>query len=87
MARASESTLEMTGSSAASGRREMMRETLSRTSAAAASTLRVRWNSMVTLLRSSRLIELIVLTPSMPATAASTSSVIRLSMTSFEAPL
>jgi len=85
--RASESTLATTGSSAASGRRARMRATRSRTSAAAASTLRSMRNSMTTWLRSSRLWEVIARTPSMPETTLSTSSVMRLSMTSFEAPL
>ena len=84
--RLSPSTLATTGVSACSGRRESARETLSRTSLAAASTLRLRRNSSVTCDRSSRLCEEMVLIPSIPATAASISSVIWVSTTAAEAP-
>jgi hypothetical protein len=84
--RASPSTFCTTGVSAWSGSRASARATRSRTSFAAASTLRESWNSMVTWLRSSREVEDITLTPSMPATAASMISVIWVSTTPAEAP-
>jgi hypothetical protein len=85
--RESPSTLATTGASAVSGRRFSARATRSRTSLAAASTGRVRRNSTVTWLRSSRLTEEIVFIPSIPAIAASMISVIWLSTTGAEAPL
>ena len=65
----------------------MIRATRSRTSAAAASGSRPTWNSIVTVERSFWLAEVICRMPSRPATDPSTSSVTRLSMTSFAAPL
>ena len=63
-----------------------MRATASRTSEAAASGLRLTLNSIETEERSLRLSEVIWRMPSSPATALSMISVMRLSMTSFEAP-
>ena len=51
------STLRTMGGSMPSGRRPRMRETESRTSAAAVSWLRLRWNSITTEERSLRLDE------------------------------
>ena len=64
-----------------------MRATRSRTSAAAASGSRPTQNSIVTVERSFWLAEVIWRMPSSPATEPSMSSVTRLSMTSFAAPL
>ena len=63
-----------------------MRETASRTSEAAASGLRMTLNWIETEERSFRLCEVIWWMPSMPATAHSMISVMRLSMTSLTAP-
>ena len=82
----SESALATSGGSAWSGRRPTTRLTRSRTSLAASSMLRSSENSMFTLERPSRLVELMRSTPWMPAICCSTGSVIRLSITSAEAP-
>jgi len=86
IAEALSSTLRITGWSTPSGSRPTTRETASRTSEAASSGLRDTSNSIETEERSSWLCDWIWLMPSIPATAPSTTSVIRLSTTSFEAP-
>ncbi len=80
------SALATSGGSAWSGRLPTTRETRSRTSLAALSMSRSRENSIRTLERPSRLVELMRSTPWMPAMRCSIGSVIRLSITSAEAP-
>ena len=80
------STLATTGASASSGRLRDARETRSRTSLAALSISRVSRNSIRTLEVPSRLVERIVLMPSIPLTAPSITWVIWDSITSADAP-
>ena len=83
---ASESALRTSGGSAWFGRLPTTRDTRSRTSLAASSISRSSENSTDTLERPSRLLELIRSTPWMPAICCSIGSVIRLSITSADAP-
>ena len=83
----SASTLPMMGSSISSGRKRRARDTLSRTSAAAASGSRDRLNLMLMRLRSERLREVMTSTPSMPANWSSSGLVTCDSITSGDAPL
>ena len=84
---ASASTLAMTGSSTASGRRPRTRETRSRTSAAASSGFFSSLKRTVIWLRSAREIEVMMSTPSMPAIESSSGLVTCDSMTSDDAPV
>ena len=86
MGRASASVLATRGTSASSGRRPTTRATRSRTSLAAASISRERWKVMLTLEDSSRLVDSIVLMPSIPAIASSMIWVTWVSMICAEAP-
>ena len=83
----SASTFAITGSSMPWGKRWRTRVTLSRTSAAAASALRVSANRTEIWLRSWRLVEVITSTPSMPASESSSTLVTCASITSLDAPL
>ena len=83
----SDSTFAITGSSTVSGSRPRTRDTLSRTSAAAASGLLVILNRTLIWLRSERLCDVISSTPSMPARESSSGFVTCDSTTSAEAPL
>ena len=83
---ASASTLAMTGSSTASGRRPRTRETRSRTSAAAVSGSLVSLKRTVIWLRSVRDTLVMMSTPSMPAMESSSGFVTWDSITSDEAP-
>ncbi len=83
---ASASTLAMTGSSTASGRRARTRETRSRTSAAASSGFFSSLKRTVIWLCSEREIEVMMSTPSMPAMESSSGLVTCDSMTSDDAP-
>ncbi len=80
------SALATSGGSAWSGRLPRTREMRSRTSLAASSMLRSSENSMETRERPSRLDEVTRSMPWMPAMRCSIGSVIRLSITSAEAP-
>ena len=80
------SALAISGGSASSGSRSTVRATRSRTSFAAASISRCTSNSTVTWELPSRLAELMVRMPSMPAMESSTSCVIFVSTTCAEAP-
>src|SRR5690606_32444712 len=82
----SESDFDTEGGSASSGRRRRMRDTRSRTSFAASSRSRLSSNSTVTCAWPSRLAERIVFTPSMPESSPSSTCVMRVSMTSADAP-
>ena len=84
--KASASTLAITGSSMSCGSRWRTRETLSRTSAAAESGLRLRVKRIDIWLCSWRLTEVMTSTPSMPASESSSTLVICDSITSLEAP-
>ena len=84
--KASASTLEMTGSSMPVGRRCRTRETLSRTSAAAASGSRVSKNLTVIWLCSWRLMEEMTSKPSTPESESSNTLVTCDSMTALDAP-
>ncbi len=84
---ASLSTLAISGGRASSGMRSATRLTASRTSLAAASISRLEVNSMLTCERPLVLRALIVSMPSMPASASSSTWVMRLSMTAAEAPV
>ena len=86
MGQASASTLAITGSSTASGRRPRTRATLSRTSAAAESGSRARRKRTVIWERSERDEEVMSSTPSMPARESSSTLVICDSTTSALAP-
>ena len=83
---ASASTLEISGGSASSGMRSITRLTRSRTSLAAASMSRLRLNSMVTSERPLRLLDWMVLMPSMPDRPSSRIWVMRVSTTAADAP-
>src|ERR1051325_5925686 len=83
---ASALSLEITGSSMSSGNFPRTRDTLSRTSWAEASTLRLSSNSMVMALTCSRLDDVIDLIPSMVFNSSSSTSVTSVSMTSGLAP-
>ena len=85
--RASASTLEITGGSASTGRRDMTRPTLSRTSLVAPSMARSMRNSSEIEDEPSRLDEVIVLMPSMPESASSRICVTWTSMMFGDAPL
>ena len=85
--KASASTLAITGSSMPWGKRWRTRVTLSRTSAAALSALRVRAKRTEIRLRSGRLIEVMTSTPSMPAIESSKIFETWPSTTSLEAPV
>ncbi len=82
----SASTFAITGSSTSPGRRPRTRDTLSRTSAAAESGLRVNSKRTLIWLRSARLREVISWTPSMPDSESSMILVTCDSTTSAEAP-
>ena len=84
---ASDSTLAISGGRASSGMRSATRVTASRTSLAAASMSRLDLNSMLMLERPLRLLALMVSMPSMPASASSSTWVMRLSTTAAEAPV
>ena len=84
--KASASTLAITGSSMLCGKRPRTRLTLSRTSAAAASGSRSSLKRTVIWLDSWRLTEVIMSTPSMPASESSSGLVIWASTTSLDAP-
>src|SRR5574343_585196 len=84
--KASASTLAMTGSSIACGRRLRTREVRSRTSAAAVSASFSRRNLTVICDCSARLMEVITSTASMPAIESSSGLVTWVSITSAEAP-
>ncbi|MCW0450707.1 hypothetical protein NB706_003541 [Xanthomonas sacchari] len=86
MASASASTLAISGASASSGRRSSTRLTASRTSLAAASMSRVARNSILMSATPLELRAWIVSMPSMPASASSSTWVMRLSTTAAEAP-
>ncbi len=86
MGQESASTLAITGSSTASGRRPRTRATLSRTSAAAESGSRVRRKRTVICERSERDEDVIRSTPSMPESESSRTLVICDSITSALAP-
>src|SRR5262245_19404611 len=87
MACASASTLAMIGSSTSSGSCPRTRDTRSRTSLAAASVSRSGTNSIVICDTSSRLSDLMLLTPSIPEMLSSSGCVTWLSMTCGLAPL
>ena len=74
------------GGSASSGSAPSTRDTRSRTSLAALSISRDSSNSTLILERPSRLLERMVLIPSMPAMASSIGCVILVSTTAAEAP-
>src|SRR5262245_23427728 len=87
MACASASTLAMIGSSTSSGSCPRTRDTRSRTSLAAASVSRSGTNSIVICDTSSRLSDLMLLTPSIPEMLSSSGCLTWLSMTCGLAPL
>src|SRR4051812_43724926 len=87
MGKESASTLAITGSSTASGRRARTRDTLSRTSAAAESGLRESLKRTVICELSERDTEVMTSTPSMPASESSSTLVICDSTTSALAPV
>src|SRR5688572_5665447 len=86
MTSASDSTFSICGGSASSGIRPSTRLTASRTSLAAASMSRDSENSIVTDATPLRLRDSTVSMPSMPATASSSTCVIRVSTTAADAP-
>src|SRR5436190_14655001 len=86
MGQASASVFAMIGSSMSWGRRPRTRETLSRTSAAAASGSRDSLKMMVMLLVSDLELDDMTSTPSMPEIESSRTLVTWLSITSAEAP-
>ena len=82
----SASTLAMMGSSMVSGSLPRARATLSRTSAAAESGSRFSVNRTLIWLRSERLCDVMISTPSMPASESSSGFVTCDSTTSADAP-